>query len=272
LRRKESGDGLQVLNAEFDEAGFFDRLVDAPTSVLLLDYDGTLAPFAPQRERAYAYHGILELLAFISRDCRTRLAIVSGRPLLDLVRLVGPGLELWASQGIEHRRRDGVIDPMVVPRSLTAVLDDAMGWIEGRGWGAIVERKPFGLALHARPNRRMYETAEPSVVARWSELLRKAGLETFAFDGGVEFRPAATHKGHVVERILEETGPGVPVAYLGDDRSDEEAFRKLRGLGLGVRVHPRLSVTLADAWLQPPQGIYEFLNRWAVARLPSPAA
>jgi hypothetical protein len=64
----------------------------------------------------------------------------------------------------------------------------------------------------------------------------------------------------------------VPVAYLGDDRSDEEAFRVLRGLGLGVRVHPRRSVTLAEAWLQPPQGVYEFLNRWGASRLPAPAA
>ena len=87
---------MEILNADFDERIFFDRLRTAPSSVLFLNYDGTLAPFAPHRERAHAYHGILELVTSISRGCRTRVAIISGRPLLDLVRLVGPGFELWA--------------------------------------------------------------------------------------------------------------------------------------------------------------------------------
>jgi len=72
----------------------------------------------------------------------------------------------------------------------------------------------------------------------------------------------------VVERVLEESGPDVPIAYLGDDTTDEDAFRVLRGLGLGVRVHPRWSATMADAWLQPPHGVVEFLKRWGAARFP----
>jgi len=259
---------MQILNAQFDEVIFFDRLHGAPSSVLLLDYDGTLAPFAPQRERAFPYHGILELVTSISRGSRTRVGIVSGRPLLDLIRLVGPGFELWASYGIEHRTREGAIDSPEVPLGLTALLNDTADWIERRGWGAILERKPFGLALHARADRQMFPSAAPSILAQWSASLMERGLEMFSFDGGVEFRPIGRHKGRVVERVLEESGPDVPIAYLGDDTTDEDAFRVLRGLGLGVRVHPRWSATMADAWLQPPHGVVEFLKRWGAARFP----
>jgi trehalose-phosphatase len=263
---------MQILNAHFDETGFYDRLGGSRASVLLLDYDGTLAPFVPQRERAYAYQGVLELVAFLSRECRTRVAIVSGRSLLDLIRLVGPGFELWASHGLEHRRRDGVIDSPEVPAPLAALLDEASEWIRQRGWDALLERKPFGMALHERADRDMFPIAEPAIVERWSEPLRQAGLEAFSFDGGVEFRPGGIHKGLVIERILAESGPDAPIAYLGDDSTDEDAFRALRGFGLGVRVHARQAATLADAWLCPPGGLYEFLSRWGAVRRPAPAA
>jgi trehalose 6-phosphate phosphatase len=259
---------MQVLNALFDESNFFDRLRGAPSSVLLLDYDGTLAPFAPQRERAYAYNGVLECITSISRGCRTRVAIVSGRPLVDLIRLVGPGFELWASHGMEHRTRDGAIDSPPVPSELADLLEEAAVWIRRRGWEPILERKPFGFALHTRADRQMFKIAGPAVVARWSAALADAGLEVRGFDAGVEARPTVVNKGHVIERVLEESGPGVPVAYLGDDDSDEDAFRALRGLGLGIRVHVRPGGTAADAWLRPPDELLAFLKRWGETRLP----
>jgi trehalose-phosphatase len=263
---------LRILNTDFDEGLFFERLRVAPASVLLLDYDGTLAPFASDRLRAYPYAGVFELLTSVSRAGRTRAAIVSGRSLLDLVRFVGPGFELWASHGVEHRTRDGAIEVASVPSGLPSLLDEALGWIQRRGWASIVERKPFGFALHERGDRRMFQAAEPAVVARWSARLREKGLEIRPFDAGIEVRPAGRHKGQVVDRVLKESGPDVPVAYLGDDVGDEDAFRSLRGRGLGILVRPRERDTLADAWLSSPDGLMAFLRRWAETQFPKPAA
>jgi trehalose 6-phosphate phosphatase len=72
-------------------------------------------------------------------------------------------------------------------------------------------------------------------------------------------------KGDAVSTILGEIGPEVPVAYLGDDRTDERAFLALRTQGLGVLVRPRWRETAAALWIRPPEGLQEFLKHWLQA-------
>jgi trehalose-phosphatase len=258
---------LRILSAGFDEALFFEGLRASRSSALLLDYDGTLAPFVTDRQRAYPYPGMFEVLTSISRAGGTRVAIVSGRPMVELIRLVGPGFELWASHGIEHRARDGSIASASSPAD-PARLESAAEWVRERGWEGILERKPFGFSLHARADLAMFRTAAPAFTERWSAPLRDGGFEVRAFDAGLEVRPAGRHKGEVVERVLEESGAPLPVAYLGDDESDEDAFRALRGRGLGILVCPKERPTLADVWLRSPDELLGFLERWAEMRVP----
>src|SRR5438105_8801942 len=88
---------------------FFMRLQRAPQGVLILDYDGTLAPFREDPAAAEPYPGVRERLDAIMDNPRTRLVIVSGRwtkdllPLLHLRRLP----EIWGSHGWEQLRPDG---------------------------------------------------------------------------------------------------------------------------------------------------------------------
>ena len=91
------------------------------------------------------------------------------------------------------------------------------------------------------------------------------GLELQAFDGGVELRPRGFHKGRVVERAFAELGPGAAVAYLGDDRTDEDAFEAIAGRGLAVLVRPENRPTRAEAWLRPPGELLDFLEEWNAA-------
>ena len=72
-----------------------------------------------------------------------------------------------------------------------------------------------------------------------------------------------THKGQVVETVLAESPTDAAVAYLGDDTTDEDAFRVLRGHGLRVLVRDRYRPTEADVWLRPPDELVDFLARWA---------
>lgn len=78
-------------------------------------------------------------------------------------------------------------------------------------------------------------------------------------------RRADIHKGRAVCALLEEVPPGVPVAYAGDDETDEDAFRALgeRGLSFLVGVAPRC--TAAKFWLSPPEEVLAFLRRWHIA-------
>src|SRR5205085_3853439 len=89
-------------------ASFMEKVRHARARALLLDYDGTLAPFTPDRSRAFPYREIPELISRIMR-CNTRVVLVSGRPATELVFLSGihPHPEIWGSHGSERLRPDG---------------------------------------------------------------------------------------------------------------------------------------------------------------------
>jgi trehalose-phosphatase len=85
------------------------------------------------------------------------------------------------------------------------------------------------------------------------------------FSQGMELRLRSANKGDAVRKLLEELDPDTPVAYLGDDATDEQAFRVLNGRGLTVLVGPKQRFTSAQAWLRPPEELRAFLNDWVRA-------
>ena len=88
------------------------------------------------------------------------------------------------------------------------------------------------------------------------------GLKLLEFDGGVELRVAHPHKGDAVTSILSGTDSNMPAAYLGDDHTDEAAFRVLNSRGLTVLVRREYRKTNAQVWLHPPHQLIEFLHQW----------
>lgn len=191
---------------------FFQRLRHAPSRSLLIDYDGTLAPFANDRQRALPSAGVREALSRILATQAPRLAVVFGRPEADLEALldIEPLPELWGSHGLEHRAADG--SSRVRPLSEAGHrVAGVCNWLAEQGWSALLERKPLGLALHwrrAEPQR--YETAKRLILERWSDALGAAGLIPFEFDGGIEWRPGG-HKGDVVNAVVADM-PGAAFA------------------------------------------------------------
>ncbi len=256
---------MRALDSHWDRLRFWDHVRTAAARALLLDYDGTLAPFSADRDRAYPYAGVCEALARVLAAGGTRVAVVSGRAVRDVEPLLGldPLPEIWGSHGLEHRGTDGAYLASPAEPRAAREIEDACAWIAGRGWESLLERKPFGLALHARsapPGE--FSRAREAVVGRWRADLEAAGLEALEFDGGIEWRPSGSHKGDVVEMVLSQMGPEAAVAYLGDDRTDEDAFRALSGRGLSVLVRGEPRATAADLWIRPPEELLEFLGEW----------
>ena len=70
---------MQVLSPRVDWTGFLEAIPTAASRVLMLDYDGTLAPFQPRPERALPYPGVREALASLIEAAGTRIVIISGR-------------------------------------------------------------------------------------------------------------------------------------------------------------------------------------------------
>jgi trehalose-phosphatase len=90
------------------------------------------------------------------------------------------------------------------------------------------------------------------------------GLSLLDFEAGLELR-VGRNKGGAVEAILAESDSGGPVAFMGDDLSDESAFRAVRKVGqrgLSVLVRREWRETAADVWLRPPAELRAFLQRW----------
>jgi trehalose 6-phosphate phosphatase len=240
-------------------------LARASVRLLMLDYDGTLAPFREERDEAVPYPGVREILAAILARDHTRLVIVSGRAIDDLLPLLDldPAPEIWGSHGWEQRLPSGERHLLPVPDAALDALAQARSLADSHGLADRCETKPACLAVHWRGlSESDTENIRQRASALWLPLAEGAGLELREFDGGLELRIPGRDKGCVVDAILAETPPGGFAAYLGDDLTDEDAFRALgdRGLSVLVRTEPRAS--LAPHRLRPPEELLAFLHRW----------
>ena len=231
----------------------------------MLDYDGTLAPFNTERHLALPYPEVVALLERILDTKRTRVVIVTGRSIADLQPLLHPlrAVEMWGSHGIEHLFADGsYVLSQITPETL-AYLSDAVTRLTAAGLADRTETKPGGVAVHWR-GLEPAETKE--IYTRTHQCLRPflhhEGLKVLEFDGGVELRVSHPHKGDAVTEILRGSAPHSPVAYLGDDHTDEAAFRALNSRGISVLVRAEYRRTNARFWLRPPIELIQFLAQW----------
>ncbi|RKX24429.1 MAG: trehalose-phosphatase [Candidatus Zixiibacteriota bacterium] len=260
---------MQVLNPRFNIDSFFGAVASADETALLLDYDGTLAPFRPERDKAIPYDGIRERLDHLNRLSECRLVIISGRATAELVPLLGMERqpEIWGCHGGERLLPDGTITITSLSDSVRAALTKAEKWAIRHNFAQQFERKPTGAAFHWRglPDEQA-RAIRSEVESRWAAEAPKHGLMLCEFDGGLELRAAGIGKGHAVTEIIDRLTDSTPVAYLGDDKTDEDAFAALGSRGLSTLVRPELRETKADLWIQPPDELLTFLDRWIADR------
>lgn len=251
-----------------DQISFFNDLAKAPKRVLILDYDGTIAPFSADRRRALPYAGISQLLQQVMESCATRLVVVSGRAAYEVPPLLGlnPAPEIWGAHGVERIGPDGRYEQNACSDEALAVLARAETLLEQQGLGQCLEIKLAAVAVHWRglaPSKvltirtKAYRTLEP--------LANQPDLVLAEFEEGVEIRLRSANKGIVLKTLVSEMDVSVPVAYLGDDSTDEDAFRALNGRGLTVLVRPKHRFTAAQMWLKPPDELMQFFTAWIKA-------
>jgi trehalose 6-phosphate phosphatase len=250
------------------QTAFFDKLRQAEHRVLVVDYDGTVAPFNANRHCATPYPKIPELLRRIMNCCVTRLIIISGRAAHEISPLLGltPAPEIWGTHGIERINASGRYEETRVNDAALETLAVAEARLEGEGLREHLEIKLAAVALHWRGlsasqildiRTKAYRILEPLAVA--------PDLVLSEFDEGVEIRLSSANKGDAVRNLLSDLDPDVPVAYLGDDATDEDAFRVLNGRGLTLLVGPKYRFTAAQIWLKPPRQLLDFLTSWIAA-------
>jgi len=237
-------------------------------SALLLDYDGTLAPFCLNRQQAVPYPGMTALLQEIIVNGRTRVVIITGRSAREVIPLLGvyPTPEIWGCHGLERLRADGTCETPRVEGPVLQALAEADRWLRDQGLHNRAEFKTGAVAIHWRGlDEATAAKIRGQVLLGWLPIAQSTPMELLEFDGGVEMRMPGRDKGDAVRTILDEMGPEVPVAYLGDDATDERAFLALGILGVSVLVRPEWRKTAAALWIKPPEGLREFLTQWLQA-------
>lgn len=254
-----------MLNKEKILTSFWDKLKRAENRILFLDYDGTLAPFKIRRDEAAPYPGIRDILNRIIMAQKSRIIIVSGRSVKDLLPLLGleKQPEIWGAHGLERLFPDGrhVLQP-VSKNTLSGLLKAASYAKKNRLWNQC-EEKPGCLALHLRGvELEKSREIKTKIMAAWSTLACESNLRLHEFDGGIELRTMGSNKGMAVEAILDESGKDTTAAFLGDDLTDEDAFRALGRRGISVLVRNQWRQTAADLWLKPPDELLDFLEKW----------
>lgn len=251
-----------------DVEQFMEAVAQSPASALLLDYDGTLAPFCLNRQQALPYPGVTALLQEIIANGRTRVVIITGRSAREVIPLlaVDPSLEIWGCHGLERLRRDGTCETPRVEEPVLRALADADRWLRHQGLHNRAEFKTGTVAIHWRGlDEAMAAETRARVLLGWLPIAQRTPMELLEFDGGIEMRMPGLDKGDAVGTILGEIGPEIPVAYLGDDMTDERAFIALGTRGLSVLVRPEWHKTAAALWIRPPDGLRDFLTRWRQA-------
>jgi len=264
---------MRLLNSDLKLECFFEKM--RMGSLLMLDYDGTLAPFVAERMQAYPYRGVKDRLESLSKLEKSRILIVSGRSLSDLEILLDTphGLELWGSHGLEKKLLSGEKIYAPVDGTLRKGLEQGIKVCRERSEEKYCEVKPYAVAVHWRGKKKNEQReARECIEPAWKAICSNYELEIHYFDGGLELRPKGWNKGNVVQEVLSEVSRDIAIAYLGDDLTDEEAFAALSNKGLKVLVRKQLRPTLADICLTPPEELLVFLDRWLFAANPIIAA
>jgi trehalose-phosphatase len=239
---------------------------------LFLDYDGTLTPIADHPSHARLQAETKRLLKQSADLPGVWVALVSGRSLSDLKRIVGiRGLYYVGNHGLELEGPSlRYVNPVAqatqpLLKKIAGELKAALRPIPG----AWVEEKGLTFSVHWRNIPRTLRRQFHRLVRRSTAPLKAEGLiRVTRGKRVVEVRPpVAWGKGEMVTWILRRVIPrrssAKPlVMYLGDDETDEEAFRVTnRCRGLSVRVGRRQSATKARWWVKNPLEVRELLTR-----------
>jgi trehalose 6-phosphate phosphatase len=243
------------------------RITQADRLWLFLDYDGTLADFAPTPDDILPDPEIIALLTRLKNHPKFKIGVVSGRrlghlrallPIQGLLLAGAYGVEILLPNGKVHNRLDY---PTIRPW-LENLKPEWQKLIDG-GQGFYLEDKGWSLALHAR----FAEDQEAHrILAKAKELAaEQIDLELFRIMGGHKFLETSPHlanKGKTIQFLLDQYGSAefLPV-FIGDDDKDEEAFAMIQqsgGIPILVSRHTRQSA--AELRLEAPPTVLEWLT------------
>jgi trehalose 6-phosphate phosphatase len=237
-----------------------ERLGDAEGLLFCTDFDGTLAAIETDPDAPAIGSDNRATLERLRDHDRVDVAVISGRELDDLTERVGiEGIDYAGNHGLElHREGATTTHPVAERRrrDLNRIVAD----IEERlaDTDCFVENKSVSATVHYRTAPERAEEVHDIVEAAVGRVA-SGGFELSTGKGIVELTPAvAWDKGNALSLLAADHDGWLPI-YVGDDTTDEAAFRALSGTGIGVHVGPGEG-TAADYRIESPAEVTRFLD------------
>jgi trehalose 6-phosphate synthase/phosphatase len=263
---RSSSPALGVLGAEeMDNARLVDEIDNLRGSerlLILLDYDGSLVPFAMLPELAAPDAALLDLLRRVIGVRGVDLHVISGRTRASLTAFLGDlPIGLHAEHGAFSREMDGSWSARSSSTDWLPLATAVVEEVARRTLGAHVEVKETSVAFH-------YRRSDPTTVsvrlrdlrARLADVLGGSSARLLEGHAVLEVRDGALNKG-VVARALTSRAGSRPVVVAGDDHTDEDMFRAVPEGSVTIRVGPGL--TAARHRVESPRALRALLERLA---------
>lgn len=253
-----------------DKDGIIREVRSKDHRAFFLDYDGTLTPIVRDPQKAFLSPKYKEVIASLLGDKKNFVCIISGRAIEQLEGFIDlKGIVLAGNHGMEIAGPDisYVNDGALRTKPLLREIVEMLKWKLRDFEGVLVEDKGLTVSVHYRmvPIKR-----RPSLKRLFHREMEKFfASNTIIVTRGkkvLEIRPNVVWNkgdavrwilGHLSDRPLREKP--YPV-YLGDDHTDEDAFKALQGLGLTVLVSPRNVASEAVYFIKSVEEVYQFLG------------
>jgi trehalose 6-phosphate synthase/phosphatase len=240
----------------------FDAYRSARKRLLLLDYDGTLVPFAPNPDHAIPQRALLELIESLSAAEGNDLYLISGRNSAWLDKYFGSmPINLISEHGARFKWKNGEWVTQVHTQSeWKQQAYHLMEMYVRRCANSFIEEKDFSIVWHyrnANPDHGKLRASELSV--ELSEYCRHRQLEVLAGNKIIEVRNSGTDKGTAIKKILDREEYDFIFA-VGDDRTDEDMFRQLAQRENSFTIKVGSEASYAHYNLHTPQMVVSLLE------------
>jgi trehalose 6-phosphate synthase/phosphatase len=241
-----------------DYSGDFQTRLGNREVFLFLDFDGTLAPIAESPDLAVFPDSLRTSLQRVMN--MVQLAVVSGRALEDLMSRVGIDNLVYAGNHGAELRIDGTILRASGVEKTSGILHiflDRLRTGLAPVRGVLVEDKGITASVHFR----QVDPSHAGDVLRIFWEIARDYEHVFRITTGkkvIEIRPQdAWNKGQAVARVMELKGRGMMPIYVGDDTTDEDAFRAIKGCGISVSIGANAE---SDYYLRSQEEVGVFLD------------
>ncbi|HYE64998.1 MAG TPA: bifunctional alpha,alpha-trehalose-phosphate synthase (UDP-forming)/trehalose-phosphatase, partial [Pyrinomonadaceae bacterium] len=241
----------------------------AKRRLLLLDYDGTLVPYASRPQDAVPPPELIRLLGRLANNPSNTIGVVSGRSRHDLEIWFGqiPGLWLAAEHGAIMRSPHTMRWEIYHPHDSAEWKERVHPVLEhfrDRTPGSLIEEKEFSLVWHYRMSDPEFgEWLANELVANLEQMLADTELRAVRGQKSVEVKLIWANKGEVLARLNEACpDPDFRLA-AGDDRTDEDLFAKLTDHAWTIHVGENRS--RAQFSLPGPEAMLQLLESFADA-------